>query len=120
MVQLTNTLGTQNLKEHCNGIVNKHAGYTESQGTLQWQLTNTLGTQNLKEHCNGIVNKHWIHRISRSTAMVQLNTLDTQNLKAMVQLTNTLDTQNLKEHCNGIVNKHPGYTESQGALQWYS
>ena len=53
------------------------------------QLTNTLDTQNLKEHCNGIVNKH-------------------------------LDTQNLKEHCNGIVNKHPGYTESQGALQWYS
>ena len=59
--------------------------------------------------------------------MVQLtNTLDTQNLKehngthAMVQLTNTLDTQNLKEHCNGIVYKHPGYTESQGALQWYS
>ena len=52
------------------------------------QLTNTLDTQNLKEHCNGI--------------------------------TNTLDTQNLKEHCNGIVNKHPGYTESQGALQWYS
>ena len=55
--------------------------------------------------------------------MVQLtNTLDTQNLKdtAMVQLTNTLDTHNLKEHCNGIVNKHPGYTESQGALQWYS
>ena len=38
----------------------------------------------------------------------------------MVQLTNTLGTQNLKEHCNGIVNKHPGYTESQGALQWYS
>ena len=38
----------------------------------------------------------------------------------MVQLTNTLDTQNLKEHCNGIVNKHPGYTESQGAQQWYS
>ena len=27
---------------------------------------------------------------------------------------------NLKEHCNGIVNKHPGYTESQGTLQWYS
>ena len=68
------------------------------------QLTNTLDTQNLKEHCNGIVNKH----------------LDTQNLKdAMVQLTNTLNTH-LKEHCNGIVNKHPGYTESQGALQWYS
>ena len=38
----------------------------------------------------------------------------------MVHITNTLDTQNLKEHCNGIVNKHPGYTESQGALQWYS
>ena len=42
MVQLTNTLDTQNLKEHCNGT----------------QLTNTLDTQNLKEHCNGIVNKH--------------------------------------------------------------
>ena len=55
-------------------------------------ITNTLDTQNLKEHCNGIVNKQ----------------------------TPTLDTQNLKEHCNGIVNKHPGYTESQGALQWYS
>ena len=27
---LTNTLDTQNLKEHCNGI----AGYTESQGAL--------------------------------------------------------------------------------------
>ena len=53
------------------------------------QLTNTLGLQNLKEHCNGIVNS-------------------------------TLDTQNLKEHCNGIVNKHAGYTESQGALQWYT
>ena len=52
-------------------------------------ITNTLDTQNLKEHCNGM-------------------------------LTNTLDTQNLKEHCNGIVNKHPGYTESQGTLQWYS
>ena len=65
------------------------------------QLTNTLDTQNLKGHCNGIVN-----RISRDTAMVQL--------------ANTLDTQNLQEHCNGIVNKHPGYTESQGALQWYS
>ena len=38
----------------------------------------------------------------------------------MVLLTNTLDTQNLKDHCNGIVNKHPGYTESQGALQWYT
>ena len=53
MVSLTNTLDTQNLKEHCNGthnkhfgytespahcnsIVNKHPGYTESQGTLQW------------------------------------------------------------------------------------
>ena len=59
MVQLTNTLDTQNLKEHCNGIVNKHAGYTESQGALQWYtLTNTLDTQNLKEHCNSIVNKH--------------------------------------------------------------
>ena len=38
----------------------------------------------------------------------------------MVHITNTLDTHNLKEHCNGIVNKHPGYTESQGPLQWYS
>ena len=36
MVQLTNTLDTQNLKEHYNGIVNKHAGYTKFQGTLQW------------------------------------------------------------------------------------
>ena len=34
-----------------------------------------------------------------------------------MQLTNTLGTQNLK-HCNGTHNKHPGYTESQGALQW--
>ena len=38
----------------------------------------------------------------------------------MVHITSTLDTQNLKAHCNGIVNKHPEYTESQGALQWYS
>ena len=38
----------------------------------------------------------------------------------MVHITNTLDTQNLKVQCNVIVNKHPGYTESQGALQWYS
>ena len=52
-------------------------------------ITNTLDKQNLKEHYNGIVNKH-------------------------------ADTHNLKEHCNGIVNKHPGYTESQGTLQWYS
>ena len=50
MVQLTNTLDTQNLKEHCNGTHNKHLGYRA--------LTNTLDTQNLKEHCNGIVNKH--------------------------------------------------------------
>ena len=35
MVYITNALDTQNLKEHCNGIVNKHPGYTESQGTLQ-------------------------------------------------------------------------------------
>ena len=63
MVHITNTLDTQNLKEHCNGIVNKHAGYTESQGTAMVQLTNTMDTQ-------------------RNTAMVQLtNTLDTQNLK---------------------------------------
>ena len=39
MVYFTNTLSTQNLKGHCNGIVNKH------------------DTQNLKEH-NGIVTKH--------------------------------------------------------------
>ena len=38
----------------------------------------------------------------------------------MVHITNTLDTQNLQEHCNGIVCKRAGYTESQGALQWYS
>ena len=38
----------------------------------------------------------------------------------MVHITNTLGTQNLKEDCNGIVNKQPGYTKSQGALQWYS
>ena len=37
----------------------------------------------------------------------------------MVHISNTLDTLNLSEHYNGIVNKHPGYTESQGALQWY-
>ena len=35
MVYLANTLDTQNRKEHCNGIVNKHPGYTESQGTPQ-------------------------------------------------------------------------------------
>ena len=35
MAHITNTLDTQNLKEHCNGIVYKHPGYTES-GTLQW------------------------------------------------------------------------------------
>ena len=46
MVQLTNTLDTQNLKEHCNGIVNKHP------------QNGALMVQNLKEHCNGIVNKH--------------------------------------------------------------
>ena len=38
----------------------------------------------------------------------------------MVHITNTLDTQNLKEYCNVVVNKHPGYTESQGTLQWNS
>ena len=38
----------------------------------------------------------------------------------MVHITNTLDTQNLKEHRNSIANKYAGYTESQGALQWYS
>ena len=36
MVKFANTLDTQNLKEHCNSIVNKHHGYTKSQGTLQW------------------------------------------------------------------------------------
>ena len=36
MVHITNTLDTQNLKKHCNGVVNKHPVYTESQGTLQW------------------------------------------------------------------------------------
>ena len=30
MVHITNTLETQNLKEHWNSIVNKHLGYTES------------------------------------------------------------------------------------------
>ena len=35
MVHITNTLDTQNLKVHCTGIVNKHPGYTESQGALQ-------------------------------------------------------------------------------------
>ena len=54
MVWLTNTLDTQNLNEHCNGIVNKHPGYTESQGALQWYSLQT----------------RWIHRISRSTAIV--------------------------------------------------
>ena len=38
----------------------------------------------------------------------------------MVHITNTLDLQDLQAHCNGIVNRHAGYTESQGALQWYS
>ena len=38
----------------------------------------------------------------------------------MVHISNTLHTLNFKEHYNGIVNKHPGYTESQGTLQWYS
>ena len=38
----------------------------------------------------------------------------------MVHITNTLDTQNLKVHCNGTHNKHPEYTESPGALQWFS
>ena len=36
MVLLTNTLDTQNLKERCNGIAKKHAGYTESLAALQW------------------------------------------------------------------------------------
>ena len=36
MVYLTNTLGTQNLKEHCNAIINKHPVYSKSQGALQW------------------------------------------------------------------------------------
>ena len=52
-------MDTQNHKEHCNGIVNKHAGYTESQrSNAMVHITNTLDKQNLKEHCNGIVNKH--------------------------------------------------------------
>ena len=38
----------------------------------------------------------------------------------MVYLANTLDTQNRKERRNDIVNKHPGYSKSQGAVQWYS
>ena len=54
MVYLTNTLDTQNLKEHCNGTHYKHPGYTESQGTLQWYSQQT----------------RWIHGILRSTAMV--------------------------------------------------
>ena len=54
-----------------------------------------------------IVNKHpGYTEISRNTAMVKL--------------TDTVGTHNLKEHCNGIVNKLAGYTESQGALQWYT
>ena len=36
MVHITNTLDTQNLNEHCNGIVNKLTGYAETQGALQW------------------------------------------------------------------------------------
>ena len=35
MVQLTNTLGTQNLKKQCNGTHSKQPVYTESQGALQ-------------------------------------------------------------------------------------
>ena len=55
MVHITNTLDTQNLKAHCNGIVNKHPGYTKFQGTQEWySLQTPLGTRNLKEHCNGI------------------------------------------------------------------
>ena len=46
MVHITNTLDTQNLKEHCNGIVNKHPN-TESQGALGI-VTNTLDTQNIR------------------------------------------------------------------------
>ena len=57
MVHITNTLDTQNLRAHCNSIVNKHPGYTESQGTLQWYSKQTP----------------WVHRISRSTAMVIVN-----------------------------------------------
>ena len=90
MVHITSTLDTQNLKAHCNGIVNKHPGYTESQEALQWYRKQT----------------RWIHKNSSSTAMVHI--------------TNTLDTQNLNAHCNGIVTKHPGYTEFQGTLQWYT
>ena len=54
MVHITNTLDAQNLRGHSNSIVNKHPGYTESQGTLQWYSKQTP----------------WVHRISRSTAMV--------------------------------------------------
>ena len=36
MVHIKNTLDTQNLHEHCNGIVNKHTVYAESPGALQW------------------------------------------------------------------------------------
>ena len=36
MVHITSTLDTQNLKAHCNGIVNKHPGHTETQAALQW------------------------------------------------------------------------------------
>ena len=59
MVQLTSTLDTQNLKEHCNSIVNKHAWiHRISRSIAMVHITNTLDTQNLKEHCNRIVNKH--------------------------------------------------------------
>ena len=62
MVYITNTLDTQNLKEHCNGIVNKHriSGYTESQGKHCNGIVNKHPgyTESIKEHCNGIVNKH--------------------------------------------------------------
>ena len=63
MVQLTNTLDTQNLKEHCNGIVNKQHRipmvHMDTQNLKEHcNATNTLDTQNLKEHCNGIINKH--------------------------------------------------------------
>ena len=36
MVHIKKTLDTQNLKEHCKSMVNKHPAHTESQGTLQW------------------------------------------------------------------------------------
>ena len=87
MVQLTNTLGTQNLKKQ--------------------HITNTLQWYTLDNRISTLI----VHRISRAAL---------QSQEVMVHITNTLDTQNLEGHCNSIANKHPGYTESQGKLQWYS